>query len=175
MKKHSNYRVDIIPGIVIALFAVAYLALVPSIQSFTGMGSTPLTNHFVPYLWGGALLVLGLYVAVRGFRKRAAFIKAGGKIEKFDLKAAVNDKLEVIASFVALTIYVALMNVVGFVPMTIIYLVAQILILTPKHDWKKTYVPALIVAVVCSVLFYYIFRYHLNVLLPQGILSAFGF
>ncbi len=174
MKKHSNYRVDIIPGIVIALFALAYLALVPSISTFTGMGSTPLTNHFVPYLWGGALLVLGLYVAVRGFRKRAAFIKAGGKIEKFDLKAGINGKLEVIASFAALTVYVALMDAVGFVPMTVIYLFVQILILTPKHNWKKTYVPAIIVGVVCAVLFYYIFRYHLNVLLPQGILKGLG-
>ena len=171
MKKHSNYRVDIIPGIVIAVFALLYLSMVPGIQSFTGMGSTPLTNHFVPYLWGGALLVLGLWVTIRGFRKRAAFIKAGGKIEKFDFGKAVNEKLEVIASFVALTIYVALMNAVGFVPMTVIYLFVQILILTPKHDWKKTYVPAVIVGVVCSLLFYYIFRYHLNVLLPQGILG----
>ena len=171
MKKHSNYRVDIIPGIVIALFALAYLSMVPDIQTFTGMGSTPLTNHFVPYLWGGVLLFLGLYVAVRGFRKRAAFIKAGGRIEKFDFKQAVNDKLEVIASFVALTIYVALMEQIGFVIMTVLYLFVQILILTPKHDWKKTYIPAVIVGVICSLLFYYIFRYHLNVLLPQGILG----
>ena len=175
MKKHSNYRVDIIPGIVIALFAIAYIAMVPGIQTFVGIGSTPLTNHFVPYLWGGALLVLGLYVTVRGFRKRAAFIKAGGKLEPFDIKKGINDKAEVIASFIALTIYVALMNALGFVPMTIVYLIAQILILTPKHDWKKTVVPAIIVSVICSVFFFYIFRTKLNVLLPVGILSALGF
>ena len=73
MKQNSNYRLDIIPGLGIALIALIYLLMVPGIQTFTGMGSTPLTNHFVPYLWGGALLVLGLYVAIRGFRKRAAF------------------------------------------------------------------------------------------------------
>ena len=174
MKKYSNYRVDIVPGVVIALISLLYISMIPGIQSFTGMGSTPLTNHFVPYLWGFSMLILGLWVAVRGFRKRAAFIKAGGKIEKFDLGKAVNEKLEVIASFAALTVYVALMNTVGFVPMTIIYLFVQILILTPKHDWKKTYVPALIVGIVCSILLYYVFRYHLNVLLPQGILKGFG-
>lgn len=174
MKQNSNYRLDIIPGLGIALIALIYLLMVPGIQTFIGMGSTPLTNHFVPYLWGGVLLVLGLYVAVRGFRKRAAFVKAGGKIEKFDLKTAVNEKAEVIASFVALTVYVALMNAVGFVPMTIVYLFFQILILTPKHEWKKAYIPALIIGVICSVVLYYVFRYHLNVLLPQGILKVFG-
>lgn len=174
MKQNSNYRLDIIPGLGIALIALIYLLMVPGIQTFTGMGSTPLTNHFVPYLWGGALLVLGLYVAIRGFRKRAAFVKAGGRIEKFDFKTALNEKAEVIASFVALTVYVALMSAVGFVPMTIVYLFFQILILTPKHEWKKAYIPALIIGVICSVVLYYVFRYHLNVLLPQGILKAFG-
>ncbi len=174
MKKNSNYRLDIVPGIVIALFALAYLLMVPTIQTFTGLGSTPLTNHFVPYLWGGFLLFLGLYVAFRGFRKRAAFIKAGGKVTPFDLRKAIDEKREVIGSFVILTIYVALMDAVGFVPMTIIYLFFQILVLTPKHEWKKAYVPALIVGVVCAVVLYYIFRYHLNVLLPSGILKAFN-
>ena len=174
MKKHSNYRVDIIPGIVIALFAIAYMSMIPGIQTFVGIGSTPLTNHFVPYLWGGALLVLGLYVTIRGFRKRAAFIKAGGKAEGIDFKKGINDKAEVIASFIALAIYVALMDALGFVPMTIFYLIAQILILTPRHAWKKTVVPAVIVSVVCSIFLFYIFRMKLNVLLPTGILSALG-
>lgn len=174
MKKNSNYRLDIIPGIVIALFALAYLLMVPGIQTFTGLGSTPLTNHFVPYLWGGFLLFLGLYVAVRGVLKRSAFIKAGGKITPFDLNKAIDGKREVIGSFVVLTIYVALMDAVGFVPMTIAYLFFQILVLTPKHEWKKAYIPALITGIICAVVLYYIFRYRLNVLLPSGILKAFN-
>ena len=60
--QNKHYKMDIIPGIVIALFSIGYLALIPSIQTFTGLGSTPLTNHFVPYLWGGSLLVLSLWI-----------------------------------------------------------------------------------------------------------------
>ena len=174
MKKNSNYRLDIIPGLAIALFALAYLLLVPGIQTFTGLGSTPLTNHFVPYLWGGFLLLLGLYVAVRGFRKRSAYIKAGGKVVPFDIRKGLDEKREVIGSFIALTVYVALMDAIGFVPMTIIYLFCQILVLTPKHEWKKAYVPALIVGIVCAIVLYYIFRYRLNVLLPSGVLKIFN-
>ncbi|MBQ8933377.1 MAG: tripartite tricarboxylate transporter TctB family protein [Lachnospiraceae bacterium] len=174
MKRNSKFMMDILPGIVIALFSIGYLSLIPKIQTFTGMGSTPLTNHFVPALWGGFLLVLALWLIVRGLRKRAAFLKEGGKIEKFDLKAAFDEKREVILSFVVLTIYVALMDAVGFVPMTILYLFAQILILTPTSKWKKTWLPALICGIICAVLFYFIFRMKLNVLLPQGILKSFG-
>lgn len=174
MKKHSNYRLDIIPGVVIALFSLWYMSMIPGIQTFTGMGSTPLTNHFVPYLWGGALLVLAAWLIIRGLRKRAAFIKTGGKLEKFDLKAGIYDKKEVIQSFALLALYVALMGPVGFVPCTAVYLFFQIIVLTPKANWKKTYLPAVICSLICACLFYYLFRYQLNVLLPQGILKSFG-
>ena len=43
-----------------------------------------------------------------------------------------------IASFIALTIYVALMEPIGFVIMTIIYTFAQILILTPGKNGGRT-------------------------------------
>ena len=67
---NKQYKLDIIPGLVLSLFAIAYLSQVPSIVEFKGLGSTPLTNRFVPYLWGGFLLVLSLWVLLRGFRKR---------------------------------------------------------------------------------------------------------
>ena len=54
--KNKQYKLDIIPGIVLAVFSIAYLSMIPSIQTFTGLGSTPLTNHFIPYLWGGVVL-----------------------------------------------------------------------------------------------------------------------
>lgn len=46
--KNKQYKLDIIPGIVIALFSIGYMAMIPSIKTFTGLGATPLTNHFFP-------------------------------------------------------------------------------------------------------------------------------
>ncbi len=172
--KNSKYKLDIVPGVVMALFALFYLCNIPSIKVFDGLGSTPINNHFVPYLWGGAILVLSLWIIVRGLGKRRKFIAEGGVVEKVDLKKIASDYREVIASFAALTIYVALMDAVGFVIMTILYTFAQILILTPKEDWKKNYVPAAITAAITGIVLYYIFREMLNVLLPVGILSIFG-
>lgn len=172
--KNKQYKLDIIPGIVIAVFSIAYLAMIPQIATFTGLGSTPLTNHFVPYLWGGALLVLSLWIIARGLRKRKKYLAEGGKIEKTSIKDALVEKREVVASFIALALYVGLMGSVGFVITTIVYVFVQILILTPREKWKKTYVPAGITAIIVGVLLFYIFRYILNVLLPIGILSVFG-
>lgn len=101
--QNKNYKIDIIPGVVIAIFSIGYLALVPGIQTFTGLGSTPLTNHFVPYLWGGSLLALSLWIIVRGLRKRKKYLAEGGKIEKASLKNALIEQREVVASFAALT------------------------------------------------------------------------
>ncbi len=172
--KNKQYKLDIIPGIVLTCFSIAYLCMVPGIKAFTGLGSTPLTNHFVPYLWGGVLLFLSLWLVVRGILKYRRFKAAGGVPEKTSAKAVLGDKWEVIASFVALGLYVGLMEPVGFVITTILYTFAQILLLTPRENWKKNYVPAAIVAVITGCLLYYIFKMLLNVLLPSGILGAFG-
>lgn len=171
--KNKQYKLDIIPGIVIALFSLGYLAMIPSIKTFEGLGATPLTNHFVPYLWGGSLLFLGLWITLRGFRRRKKYLAEGGKIEKSSLKGTLLEKREVVASFLALGLYVGLMGLLGFVPMTILYVFMQIMILTPRENWKKNMVPAVVTAAVTGCALFYIFRYLLNVLLPVGILSVF--
>lgn len=174
MKKNSKYMMDIVPGIAISIFSLLYLSQVPGIQAFTGLGSTPLDNHFVPYLWGGVLLFLGVWLIGRGIIKLKHFKAEGGVPKKFDLVAGIKEKREVIASFVALAIYVGLMDLVGFVIMTVIYTFVQILILTPREKWSKNVVPAGIVALVAGFVLYYLFKVQLNVLLPAGILPIFG-
>ena len=157
--KNSKYRLDIIPGTVIFIFSIWYLLNIPGIPTFTGLGATPLTNHFVPYLWGGAMLVLSLWLIVRGMKKRKAY------------KA---EKRVVVVSFVARGLDVGLMGPIGFVPTTILYVFVQILVLTPGEHRKKNVLPAAITAIITGCLLFYIFRYMLNVLLPIGLLSIFG-
>lgn len=172
--KNSKYKQDIVPGVVLAVLALLYMANIPQIKVFEGLGSTPINNHFVPWLWSSAILVLSVWIIIRGLNKRRKFIAEGGKVEKFNLKAGIEKYWEVIASFVALAVYVGLMDLVGFVIMTAVYLFAQILILTPRENWKKNYVPAAITGVVTGILLHLIFAEWLSVLLPVGILSIFG-
>lgn len=172
--KNEKYRLDIIPGIVLALFAIGYLVMIPTIKEFTGMGATPLTNRFVPYLWGSVLLFLAAWLIVRGIRKRKKFLAEGGVIKKMSLVETLKERREVVFSFVALTVYVAVMTPLGFIIATVLYVFCQILILTPKENWKKNYLPAAITAILTAGILFYVFRYLLNVLLPIGVLSIFG-
>ena len=91
--KNKQYRLDIIPGIVLALFSIGYMAMIPQIQTFDGMGATPLTNHFIPTLWGSVLLLLSLWIVVRGLRKRKKFLEEGGKVEKTSFRDALMEKI----------------------------------------------------------------------------------
>lgn len=174
-KKGNDYMVDILPGIVSSIFAILYLCQVPKIRVFKGLGSTPLSNHFVPYLWGGILLFLGIVLILRGLMNMRRCKNANNLSSKVSIGSIISDKREVIASFISLAIYVSLLEKIGFVIMTTIYTFVQILILTPPDNkWKRNIIPAAIVAVITGVLLYYIFKVKLNVLLPAGILDIAG-
>ena len=172
MKRDKQYKLDIIPGIVIAIFAIFYMSRISGIRVFKSLGATPLTNHFIPWLWGGSMLALSLWLIVRGIMKYRRLKAAGALPESESLFAALWEKREVIFSFIALALYVGFMDSIGFVITTCIYTFVQILILTPVEKWAKNFIPALITAVITGFLLFYVFRVMLNVLLPVGM---FGF
>ena len=171
--KNWQYKLDILPGIVLALVAVFYMTQIPKIQTFTGLGATPMTNHFVPYLWGTVLLILSIWIIIRGLRKRNSYLKSGeAEVHKqATFSETVSERREVIASFVLLFLYVTLMEKVGFIIMSIIYVTVQTLLLTGTEKWKKTLPKAVIIALIVSFGLYYLFAHVLNVLLPAGIFS----
>ena len=169
MKKDGQYKLDIIPGVVLALFSIWYMAQVPGIRVFKSLGATPLTNHFVPYLWGGSLLFLSFWIIVRGILRYRRFKARDEGMRGASFLSSIADKREVIVSFIALILYVAFMEYVGFTLSTIVYVFVQILILTPIGRWRRNLLPAAVTAAVAGFLLFYIFRVVLNVLLPVGL------
>ncbi|QAT50117.1 tripartite tricarboxylate transporter TctB family protein [Caproiciproducens sp. NJN-50] len=183
--KQKSCKIDIVPGIVLALSSIFYLLQIPKINAFKGTGATPLDNHFVPGLWGGVMLVLALFLIFRGWRNSKRFAKpaasdssavqekSAAPAEPFwkKLWESIWDRREVVGSFILMTLYVALMESVGFIITTIVYLFLQILLLTPVEKWKKNIVPAVLTSAVVSVALFEIFNKFLNVLLPSGIFS----
>lgn len=167
-----EYKKNLIPGVVLGAFSLFYLGSTTQIVPFTGLGSTPLDNRFVPRLWGSILLLLSVILIIRGIKQRKqALESAGGKLPQGEnLIGICKENREVLLSFVFLAIYTALLEPVGFLISTAVYVYAEIVVLT--NPAKRNWVTPAIVAIVAAVAIDFVFVRFLNVLLPHGI---FGF
>lgn len=165
-----HYRKDLYPGIVLALISIAYLALTTQIQVFAGHGATPLTNQAMPRFWGVFLLILSVVLIVRGVRTLKKEKASGVREERAGFVQAVKNNREVILTFVALAIYIAGLQPIGFTVMSALYVFAQNLILThPSKINAKSVIIALVFGIVVAVLVDFLFVQFLHVLLPRGL------
>ena len=80
------------------------------------------------------------------------------------------DNRAVVEMFVVLLIYIALIQPVGFLISTFLFLFAEFNILTYKEDRKLGFSVAF--ALVCAVGIYAMFKYGFKMPLPQGILKG---
>lgn len=166
-----EYKKNLIPGIVLTIFSIIYLVLTSQIKKFSGLGSDPLGARAIPYLWGISLLVLSLILVSRGIKQRNLAIKNSTYVKtSLNLSHMIKENREIVMTFLSLAIYIALLEPIGFLIMTAIYIFVQTLILTPKE--KRNYILTLITSIVIAVALDYVFVCLLNVLLPLGI---FGF
>ena len=165
-----KYKINMITGGVLFAIGLAYFILTWQIANFKGLGAPPLDAKFVPRLWGGLLMLLSLIVFVRGIREYLR-LKKEGKLEKSGAGfiQGVKDYREVILSFLFLLIYILLLQPVGFIIMSALFIFAEAMVLTPKE--KRKPLIAAIVGVVAAVLVDFAFVNLLHVLLPAGILG----
>ena len=159
-----------ITGGVIFAFALAYFLLSWQIANFKGLGAPPIDAKFVPRLWGVLLMILSLLVFIRGLREYLK-LKKEGNIQKSSVSVAakLKDNWEVILTFLCLLIYILLLQPVGFIIMSALFIFAEAMILTPAG--KRKPLIAAIIAVVAAVLVDFAFVNLLHVLLPAGILG----
>ncbi len=159
-----------IAGSVLFAFGLAYFMMTWNIANFKGLGAPPVDAKFVPRLWSGLLMLLSLIVFVRGIREYL-HLKKEGKLEKSGagFVQGVKDYREVILSFLFLLIYILLLQPVGFIIMSALFIFAEAMVLTPKG--KRKPVIAAIVGIVAAVIVDFAFVNWLHVLLPAGILG----
>lgn len=152
---------DLATGIVFLAIAVVFYVLAgqlpPSLLG--GVGS-----DFMPKILAvgtGILSVLQMISGVKTMRKDFS----GEAAEEEDRPEYVR----VLATVVSFGLYVTVMEKVGFLISSVVYLFAQMVILAPKE--KRNYVLLAVIAVVFNIVVYFIFRNALNVMLPKGILG----
>ena len=165
------YRKNITAGLVLTAFSMFVIWQSFHIRVFVSSGAPPLNSAAVPRMWGGILLLLSLMLLVRGLLQYRVFRKSGKKAPEIKINVVdfFRNHYPVILTFVLLAIYIVLMQIVGFLIMTALYLFAQILVLSPLG--RKKYVFSAILSVGMAVLVTYIFTVPFSVLLPRGILG----
>lgn len=144
-------------GLIILVLGLGYLFMTSQLPRKHAVDAS-----FIPYVLGSILCLLGV------LQLRAA-AKLSGKAA--DGKAADFADYPTVWKTVGLiVIYVALLGLVGFPIMTVLYLFAQFIVLTPVHK-KANYVLYGVVAMISSAAIFLTFRYALDLMLPVGLLN----
>ena len=150
---------ELVIGLFFLIFTVIYASQIPAIR-ITGMS----TFNSEAYPATIAVLMLGLslwqtYVGIRKFRTTAtdAAPQAEGREYATVLKTL----------FLAIG-YVAILEPVGFLISSIAYAFLQIMVMCPPD--KKNPLKFFAISVISTIIIYIVFRYGLDLMLPEGIL-----
>ena len=161
---------DLLTGIVAAAFSAFYLMQTSGIKVFGG-ATAGVTAQTVPRLWGVAMLALSSLLILRSIlamRKKSE----QDEEESLGFLARLKERREVVCTFCLLILYAALMKLVGFIIMSILYVYLQVWVLTPPEKrTKRMHTIAGGLAVFFSVSLYFVFTKYLMVMLPPGILK----
>ncbi|MFA5852184.1 MAG: tripartite tricarboxylate transporter TctB family protein [Spirochaetales bacterium] len=158
MKKKTR---ELLLGALMLGIGALYLALTLGIPRKGGIDAS-----FVPFVLSAIILLLGTLQTVGALRIKNE--GANGQ-EKTESKEKV-DTPTVLKTIFLILVYVAFLNKIGFVIMSILYLFIQFIVLTPAYK-KKNYLMYAIVAIVSSVSIFLIFRYIFDLMLPAGLLQ----
>lgn len=152
---------DIISGIAILIFSIIVYIITFSFNAITVSKTGP---DFMPKLVAVGLAVLSIIVVVKGVKKAKA------QVQVTDIKGnGVSDTYGILASFILISVYIALLQNIGFLIMTAVYLFGQMIVLTKKSQRKLGLFS--ILSVLISISIYALFVYVFKLVLPTGILG----
>ncbi|WP_434570687.1 tripartite tricarboxylate transporter TctB family protein [Pseudomonas sp. Z3-8] len=154
----SYKRNELIAGLAMLGAGIAYLVLTMNLPRRGTVDAA-----FVPWVLAVALCLLGAL-------QLWAWRKLPDKGAEPSEKPEAIDYPTVIKSVALVLLYTALMQPVGFLITTALYLYAQFIVLTPA-DEKVKHLRYTLIAVVSAVLIFYIFRHGFDLLLPVGLLD----
>ncbi|MBQ8093947.1 MAG: tripartite tricarboxylate transporter TctB family protein [Clostridia bacterium] len=117
----------------------------------------------IPTLLGVLLAVLSVVLIYQGIKKMRLPDADG------TAKGSREDMISVVLTCAVILIYVAVLDTLGFILATIVYLFCQMMVLAPKN--KRNPVLFIVISIVFTVLIFIAFRIGLKQLLPRGIIE----
>lgn len=154
----SYKRNELIAGLAMLGAGVAYLVLTMNLPRRGTIDAA-----FVPWVLAVSLCLLG---ALQLWMWRKLPDKRAEPAEKPE----TIDYPTVFKTLALVLLYTALMEPVGFLITTALYLYVQFIVLTPAEQ-KVKHLRYALIAVVSAVLIFYIFRHGFDLLLPVGLLD----
>lgn len=150
--------------VIFLILAVLSIAMLISAMFIPAGGSLGFGADFMPKIVAGLLLLCSLGFLIQSIR--APRQEKTEEKKKFDYVPLMRFGI----ALGLLILYVALLKSVGFIIMTALYIFAQSLFMVPRE--KRSVLRSGILAVVTSLLIYFIFTKGLNMVLPLGILDG---
>ena len=147
---------SVITSLIFLAFSIVMLVLSAQIKP---MMTNDVGSGFFPKVIGIAMIALSLFRLVLALKEKNS--------EKKESKDDLAGGLETILLIGA---YCFLLDILGFIISTAIYLFFQILVLTPKE--KRNWLVTILISVIAPFAIYALFVYAINTPLPKGL---FGF
>lgn len=124
---------------------------------------------FVPYVLAAIMCLLGVVQLSTGWN-----LKSGAPVATPEGGTTAHpDYLTVLKTLGLIVAYIALLDTVGFPIMTVLYLYAQFIVLTPIEQ-NVAHLRYGAIAVVASALIFVTFRHGFDLMLPAGFLDFIG-
>lgn len=163
----AKYR-DVIGGCLFFIFAAVYYNMALGIHQFSA-GSGMVDSQFMPKVYGILLMILSAIQVLHG----VYHIKKGDAEEDEGNGLTVGEQIfSFVTSFLLLVIYVALLDSVGFIIMSALFITCMTMLLSTKEQRSgKKLLKIVAISVVFSVAVYLIFVQGFGLTLPDGILA----
>jgi putative tricarboxylic transport membrane protein len=155
---------DIIVGAVFTAISIALLVAAQMLPKSKVMDIGP---EFMPMVIGVITLILALFLLLTSLRNFKAHSE-----ELLSAEIPDCDYKRVISSIILVLIYVFVMKPVGFVISTLVYLMLQMLVLSPDDERDKKHIIILaVIDIIFTILVFMLFRYAFKIVLPAGIFT----
>lgn len=159
---------DVILGVFLTVFSAYMFMDSFSIKIMKEPVSPIDTARFFPRLVFGTLVIIGIAMAIMGWKKRFENKATAPSGEK--LASSVLALQRGLIAVLSIALFMLLMEPIGFIPTAILYMAGSMFFMASKEAWKpKAYI---IVSIIVAIACYFLFREFVYVRLPAGILGG---
>jgi len=164
--KKSKLDGETLLSIFLFLLGAAFFSLTFTFKEYEGFGGYNVSAKRMPQILGIAMCICaGVNIQFSLIRARERS-KTTTEEKRHDPAAIRGDIIRGVLTFGLMTLYIVLLEIVGFLIMSAIYIFFQILLFSTKK--QRNYIVIAITAIVSSAAIYYLFLYGLKMILPVG-------